>query len=136
LFVCLYSALKIFLHTKGGPASNRSEMLSQLQEVLVGVQQEENKWREVRTSSDRLGYEQEVMKLLKESSKDLSSVFTSVDEAAVSMETADSDEAERDDSNLTYSDLVENMTVPVVVDSLRNRIDCIVVRTAEAASSH
>jgi len=111
-------------------------MLSQLQEVLVGVQQEENKWREVRTSSDRLGYEQEVMKLLKESSKDLSSVFTSVDEAAVSMETADSDEAERDDSNLTYSDLVENMTVPVVVDSLRNRIDCIVVRTAEAASSH
>ena len=100
-----------------------STALAKLQKLVSTVQEEEEKWKKTQISSDRQTYETETAKTM--------SNDDSTEGGAVAMDIEDSGAAEaaRSGSSVRYGEMVENIQVPSVVDSLRKRLNSISVES-------
>lgn len=107
----------VYRRTQQGGASEDSTVTAKLQELLSTIQVEEETSKKTQLSSDRLAYQAEAEKCLGNSDEHEGGV--------VAMETEASSEVVTSGACVRYGEMVENIQVPLLVESFRKRLHSI-----------
>lgn len=108
-------------------------------EVLAGIQEEEGKWKKAKILTERAAYQEDITRSLGhgQGQERSSSSYPPTEEDAVAMDTGSV--TPRRGGCVRYIEVIENMEVPVIVDSFRTRVDQIKIipgANGEAADDH